>query len=153
MKVQRRISWTIPVLIIVASILIFAVDRHDPWRTHTLLGWFGADIYYPRWIVYIGDKTMMGLTTVADWLIAAGCGAISYSFYANRNAVIRFNHESSLLLSSTLASIGLTHLVVTATMLSGIYLLDLLVRSAAASLTTVTAVFTVRALLWPSKDR
>lgn len=153
MKVQRRISWTIPVLIVVASILIFAVDRHDPWRTHTLLGWLGADVYYPRWIVFIGDRTMMGLSIAADWSIAAGCGAISYSFYANRNAVIRFNHESSLLLSSTLAAIGLTHVVVTATMFSGVYLLDLLVRSAAASLTAVTAVFTVRALLRPSKDQ
>lgn len=153
MKVQRRISWIIPVLIVVAGILIFATYRHDPWRTHTLLGWLGADVYYPRWIVYIGDKTMMGLSLMADWGITVGCSAIAWSFFLNRDAVIRLNHESSLLLSSTLAAIGLTHLVATATMFSGIFLLDLLVRSAAASLTIVTAVFTVRALLWPHKDR
>jgi hypothetical protein len=153
MRVQRRISWTIPVLIVVAAILITVTFRHDPWRSHTVLGWLGADVYYPRWIVYIGDWVMMALTTVADWFIAGGCVAIAFSFYENRNAVIRLNYESTILLSSTFVSIGAAHLVVTATMFSGIYLLDLLVRSAAASLTVVTAIFTVRALLWPPSDR
>lgn len=152
MRVTRRVYWTIPVLAVVAIALIVVASNQDPWREPTILGWLGADAYYPRWILFIGDRTMMTVATLADGSIFAACLVIAWSFWKNRNHVIRFNHESMILYAALFLSVGLTHLVVTFTLFSGVYLLDLLVRSAAASLCAVTAGFTVRALLWPPRE-
>jgi hypothetical protein len=152
MRVQRRIYWTLPVLAIVAAVLVFVTFRHDPWRDGTLTGWFGADIYYPRWILFLGDGMMMSLSLLADLCIGFGCGMIAVSFWVNRANLVRLNHESMVLYAAVFFSLSITHLVVMGTMFSGIFLLDLMIRSAAASLCMVTAFFTARFLLWPHRD-
>jgi hypothetical protein len=152
MRVQRRIYWTLPVLAIVAAVLIAATLRHDPWRPDTILGWLGADIYYPRWILFLGDWMMMGLSLLADFCISLGCSIIALSFWLNRPHFVRLNHESMVLYAAVFLSLSVTHLIVMETMFSGVYLLDLMIRSAAASLCMVTAFFTARSLLWPHRE-
>lgn len=153
MKVQRRIYWALPVLGLLAAVLSFVVTQVDPERSHSAAGWLGADLYYPRWIVYVGDRVMMWTTGVADIAIATGCLIMAYSFWMHRRDQIHFNRESIVLLSALFLSVGLTHLVVTLTFLSGVYLLDLLVRSSAAAMCLVTSGFVARSLLWLPRDQ
>lgn len=152
MRVQRRIYWTLPVLGLLAAVLIFLVTQTDPERTHSAAGWLGGDAYYPRWIVYDSDRVMMWLTGLADCAIAAGCGLISYSFWNHRRDQVHFNPESIILFTFMFLSVGLTHLVVTLTFVSGVYLLDLLVRSSAAAMCLVTSAFVSKSLLSRSDE-
>jgi len=154
MRIQRRIYWTLPVLGIVAGSLVIALVTKDPepWRENTLTGWLGADAYYPRRLVFLGDWVMLWLSMLADFSIGVGTALMALSFWLRRRLVIRFNPESSILFAAVFGSVAATHIVVLWTMFVGVYLLDLLVRSAAGSLCMVTAIFTVRALVWPGRE-
>jgi hypothetical protein len=148
-QVQRRIFWALPVLAFLAAVLIFIIVQFDPERSKSVLGWLGADFYYPRWVVYVGDHTMMWSTGIADCAIAVACLVISVCFWRRRRAQITFNSESIVLFSYVFLSVGLTHAVITFAFYSGVYLLDLMVRSAAAAMCIVTSGYVARALLRP----
>ena len=147
MIVRRRVFQTIPIIILVAIILASRIVHHDPWRSNSLLGWLGADVYYPRYLSLLGDWVMVYCSVAADLGIAAGCALIAYSYWVHRLHSIQLNSEAVRLISGSVGLLGATHLVNVATMYSGIFLLDLLVRSSAAAACCVTALYTAKALL------
>lgn len=147
MRTQRHVYMAIPFLVIVTGVIAARIIHHDPWRTNSVLGWMGADVYYPRSLSLLGDWVMVTLSLAADFGIAAGCGLIAFSYWVHRNHSLQLNHEALILIGASFGLLGLTHLVNMATMYSGIYLLDLLFRSSAAAACCVTALYTAKALL------
>lgn len=147
MIVRRRVFQFIPFIAIVVAVVSSRIIQHDPWRSNSFLGWLGADVYYPRYLSLLGDWVMVYCSLAADVGIAAGCGLIAYSYWVHRSDSIQLNSEAVRLIGGSIGLVGLTHLVNAATMYSGVFLLDLLVRSSAAAACCVTALYTAQALL------
>lgn len=147
MRTARRVYWAIPFLAIVTGAIASRIIHHDPWRTNTVLGWLGADVYYQRSLSLLGDYVMIALSLTADFGIAVGCGIIAFSYWIHRKESLQLNHEALILTGASFALLALTHVINIATMYSGVYLLDLLVRSSAAAACCVTAFYTAKALL------
>jgi hypothetical protein len=147
MRTARRVYWTIPFLVLVTVATATRIIHHDPWRSNSVLGWMGADVYYARNLSLLGDLVMITLSLVADLGIAVGCGLIAFSYWVHRTHSVQLNHEALMLIGASFGLLALTHLVNMITMFSGVYLLDLLVRSSAAAACCVTAFYTAKALL------
>jgi len=147
MLVRRRVFQTIPILIALTLVVAWRIVGEDPWRTNTLLGWLGADVYYPRRLSFLGDGVMVALSIMADAGITIGCGLIAYCYWIYRNHSIQLSSEAIRLIAGSFALLGATHLANMATMFAGVYLLDLLIRSSATAACCVTAAYTARALL------
>jgi hypothetical protein len=147
MRTARRVYWTVPFLVVVTGVIVSRIIHHDPWRTNSVLGWMGADVYSPRSLSLLGDWVMVALSLVADFGISVGCGLIAFSYWVHRNHALQLNHEALMLIGASFGLLALTHLVNMVTMYSGIYLLDLLVRASAGAACCVTALYTAKALL------
>jgi hypothetical protein len=147
MKVVRRVYLAVPIILAVTIVLASRVIHHDPWHANSILGWMGADIYYPRSLSLLGDWVMVGLSLWADFWIVLGCGIITFSYWVHRNHSLQLNPEAIRLVGGSFGLLGATHLLNMATMFSGIYLVDLMVRSSAAAACCVTAAYTAKALL------
>jgi hypothetical protein len=147
MQTTRRVYLAIPIILAVTVVIAVRVIHHDPWRANNILGWIGADVYYPRSLSFAGDWVMVALSLVGDLGIAASCGIITFCYWVHRNHSLQLNPEALRLIGASFGLLSATHLMNMVTMFSGIYLLDLLVRSSAAAACCVTAVFTAKALL------
>jgi hypothetical protein len=151
MRTTRRAYLAIPIILAITIVLAARVVHHDPWRANSVLGWMGADVYYPRNLSLIGDWVMVTLSLVADFGITAGCGIIAFSYWVHRTHSLQLNREAIRMIGASFGLVALTHLVNMATMVVGIYLLDLLIRSSAAAACCVTAAYTAMALLSPPR--
>src|SRR5215213_4605207 len=147
MRTTRLVYWTIPLLAVVTGVIVTRIIHHDPWRTGSFLGWLGADVYYERSLSLLGDYVMVTLSLTADFGITVGCGVIAFSYWIHRKHSLQLNHEALILIGASFGLLSLTHAVNMITMYSGVYLLDLLVRSSAAAACCVMAFYTAKALL------
>jgi hypothetical protein len=147
MRTRRRVYAAIPFLAVVGGVLVSRIVHHDPWRSNSLLGWLGADVYYPRYLALLGDWVMVWTQLATDFGIVVGCGLIAYAHWIHRNHSVQLNPEAIRLIGASFGLLAATHLVNMVTMQSGIYLLDIMVRSSAAAACCVTAAYTARALL------
>jgi hypothetical protein len=147
MRTQRRVLLAIPFLAVVTGVAVSRIVHHDPWRSNSLLGWLGADVYYPRYLSLLGDWVMVWIQLTTDCGVVIGCGLIAYAYWIHRNHSVQLNPEAVRLIGASFGLLALTHLVNMVTMQSGIYLLDIMVRSSAAAACCVTAAYTAKALL------
>jgi hypothetical protein len=151
MRTRKRVYWTIPFLAVVTFVIASRIIHHDPWRSNTIVGWLGADVYYPRNLSLIGDGVMVALSLTADLGITVGCGLIAFAYWVHRDHSLQLNPEALRLIGASFGLMAATHLVNVATMYSGIYLLDLLTRASAAAACCVTAIYTAKALLFRTR--
>jgi hypothetical protein len=147
MLTTRRVYLAIPILLVFTVVIAARIIHHDPWRANSFLGWMGADVYYPRNLSLLGDWVMVTLSLTADFGIVVGCGLIAYSYWVHQTHSLQLNPEALRVIGASFGLLALTHLANMATMFTGIYLLDLLVRSSAAAMCCVMGVFTAMALL------
>ena len=147
MMVQRRVFQILPIVVAATIVGVIRVVHNDPWRSNTLLGWLGADVYYPRELSFASDRVMVGLSLVADAGIVLGCCLIALSYLVHRRHSLSLNPDAVKLIGGSFGLVGLTHLTNLATMFTGIYLADLVLRSSAAAVCCVTAAYTTRELL------
>jgi hypothetical protein len=147
MLTTRRVYLAIPIILAVTIVLAARIIHHDPWRANSLLGWMGADVYYPRYLSLLGDWVMVTLSLVTDFGITIGCGIIALSYWIHRTHSLQLNKEAIRMIGASFGLLALTHLLNMVTMVSGVYLLDLLVRSSAAAACCVTGAYTAMALL------
>jgi hypothetical protein len=147
MRTRRRVYAAIPFLAVVVGVVVSRIVHHDPWRSNSLLGWLGADVYYPRYLALLGDWVMVWVQLSTDFGIVVGCGLIAYAYWIHRNHSVQLNPEAVRLSGVSFGLLALAHMVNMITMQTGIYLLDIMVRSSAAAACCVTAAYTARALL------
>jgi hypothetical protein len=145
--IQRRVLQTLPIIVIATIVGSLRIVHNDPWRSNTVLGWLGSDVYYPRNLLFAGDEFMSVMSEVADMGIWAGCCLTALAYLLHRRHSLSLNPDAVKLIGVSFGAVGLTHLVNVFTMYSGIYLLDLVVRSSAAAACCVTAAYTARELL------
>jgi hypothetical protein len=145
--VRRRVLQILPVIVAATIVGVTRIVHNDPWRSNTILGWLGADVYYPRQLAFASDSVMVALSAIADAGIFAGCCLIALSYLIHRKRSLSLNPDAVNLVGASFGLVGLTHLVNLLTMYSGIYLLDLVTRSSAAAACCVTAIYTARELL------
>lgn len=112
-----------------------------------ILNWLydlsGANIFYAHAICLTNDPILMTLYVAGDLTTFASYMVIGGTLLVHRVHTMRFTTAALVLYGAFIALCGLSHLTKTLTLFVGMYRLDILVVAAMASVSAVTAGYTI----------
>lgn len=122
---------------------------NDLWTR--LLNALGADVYAQHALCISNDPILMVLYVASDMTTSIAYIAMGVSLIFKRHLIAELNAQAIALYGAFILLCGLSHSTMTMTLFSGVYRLDIAVRAAMASVSAITAVYTILAL-WGDRD-
>lgn len=117
----------------------------------TIASILGADVYAQHAICISNDPLLLTLYVASDTTTSLAYFTIGVSLLCKHRIIAELSPQAIVLYGVFIVLCALSHLTMTITLFSGVYRLDIAVRAAMASVSAVTAVYTVIAL-WGDRD-
>lgn len=116
-----------------------------------IANFLGADRYNAHSICLTNDPPIVFLYALSNFVIAISYFGISSSLYARRRALVDLNLAAKVMFAAFIWLCGVSHLSMVATLFAGVYFLEVTILAATATVSAVTAVYTVRSLWLPPR--